>query len=89
MCFRRHLDGFTALRSRAHLRESGVHCFELGPIGVAACGRSHTAAETGFVWGLGFGWQATDAIELDLGFRQNKSGVIDIESTSLRLNYLF
>jgi len=46
-------------------------------------------AETGFVWGLGFGWQATDAIELDLGFRQNKSGVIDIESASLRLNYLF
>ena len=46
-------------------------------------------AETGYVWGLGFGWQTSASTTLELSYRQHKTDVIDVDTTSLRLLFAF
>ena len=46
-------------------------------------------AETGLLWGLGFGWQATASTSVEITYRQHKTDVIDIDTTSLRLLFAF
>ena len=46
-------------------------------------------AETGLLWGLGFGWQTSASTSLELNYRQHKTDVIDIDTTSLRFLFAF
>ncbi|MEO1201071.1 MAG: outer membrane beta-barrel protein [Pseudomonadota bacterium] len=43
------------------------------------------SSEVGFNWGLGFEWAFNDRFAADVGYRQHKTGVIDVESVTLQL----
>lgn len=45
--------------------------------------------ETGLIWGIGFAWQTTDRLSLDLGYRKHETQVVDVETTSLRALFTF
>ncbi len=43
------------------------------------------SSETGFNWGLGFEWAFNDRFAADLGYRQHKTGVLDVETVTLQI----
>lgn len=45
------------------------------------------SSEVGFNWGLGFEWAFNDRFAADLGYRQHKTGVIDVESVTLQIRF--
>ena len=43
------------------------------------------SSEAGFAWGLGFEWAFNDRFAADVGYRQHKTGVLDVEAVALQL----